>query len=46
MTEEKKHCCRFCGREISEDDYLLFDGLCQECVWDEEDDDFILGGAW
>ena len=46
MTEEKKYYCRFCGREISEEDYLLFDGLCQECVWDEEDDDFILGGAW
>jgi hypothetical protein len=46
LIEEKKYYCRFCGREVSEEDCLLFDGLCQECVWEEEDDDLILGGGW
>jgi hypothetical protein len=32
---EKKFHCGVCGREISEDDYDSYDGMCWEC-WDDQ----------
>ena len=43
-SEEKKFFCSVCGREISEDEYNDYDGMCWEC-WDdqltEESDDMF-----
>lgn len=48
MTE--KYQCRNCSVEISKEDYLENDGLCDECAFDEEiddeDSDLILGEEW
>ncbi|MBT0160852.1 hypothetical protein G4O51_12805 [Candidatus Bathyarchaeota archaeon A05DMB-2] len=30
-----KYCCSVCGREISEEDYAEYDGMCWEC-WDDQ----------
>jgi hypothetical protein len=42
-TEEKFH-CSICGREIDEDEFEDYDGMCWEC-WDdqltEESDDMF-----
>jgi len=42
--KEKKFFCSVCGREISEDEYNDYDGMCWEC-WDdqltEESDDMF-----
>jgi DNA-directed RNA polymerase subunit RPC12/RpoP len=46
MTEEKKYHCRVCGDEISEEDYIMYEGRCFSCAIEEEDDDMILGGRW
>jgi hypothetical protein len=32
--------------EISQEEYEMYDGLCEECAWDEENDDLFLGGGW
>ena len=32
---EKKYYCSVCGREISEEDYEQYDGMCWEC-WDDQ----------
>ena len=49
MSDKKYH-CRNCGAEISLQQYLENDGLCDECAFDEEiddeDSDLILGGGW
>ena len=41
---EEKFCCSVCGREISEEDFEDYDGMCWEC-WDdqltEESDDMF-----
>ena len=34
QTKEKIH-CQVCGREISQDDYNRYDGMCWEC-WDDQ----------
>jgi uncharacterized CHY-type Zn-finger protein len=34
MNEEKL-CCSVCGKEISEEEYESYDGLCWEC-WDDQ----------
>jgi hypothetical protein len=43
-AKEEKFYCSVCGREISEEDYESFDGMCWEC-WDdqltEESDDMF-----
>lgn len=31
----KKFYCEVCGREIDEDEYENFDGMCWEC-WDDQ----------
>jgi hypothetical protein len=33
--EESKFYCSVCGREISEDEYESYDGMCWEC-WDDQ----------
>lgn len=33
--KEEKHYCSVCGREISEEEYGAFDGMCWEC-WDDQ----------
>jgi len=33
--EEDKFYCSICGREISEEEYENFDGMCWEC-WDDQ----------
>jgi hypothetical protein len=42
--EDEKFYCSVCGREISEDEYNDYDGMCWEC-WDdqltEESDDMF-----
>jgi NMD protein affecting ribosome stability and mRNA decay len=38
--------CKNCGDEISEGEYESNDGLCDVCLWEEEDDDMILGGGF
>jgi RNA polymerase-binding transcription factor DksA len=42
--EEEKFYCSVCGREISEEDFRDYDGMCWEC-WDdqltEESDDLF-----
>jgi hypothetical protein len=35
IREQKKYYCEVCGREISEDDYEQYDGMCWEC-WDDQ----------
>jgi NMD protein affecting ribosome stability and mRNA decay len=42
----KKYYCENCGEEISQEEYEMYDGLCEECAWEEEDDDLFLGGGW
>jgi len=32
--DEKKY-CSVCGREITEEDYEAYDGMCWEC-WDDQ----------
>jgi len=43
-VEGEKFCCSVCGREISEEDFRDYDGMCWEC-WDdqltEESDDMF-----
>ena len=34
-SEEDKYYCSVCGREISEEDYEEYDGMCWEC-WDDQ----------
>jgi DNA-directed RNA polymerase subunit RPC12/RpoP len=46
MTERKKYHCRNCGQEITKDEYISNDGLCDMCNWDEEDSDLFIGGGW
>ena len=36
--------CRNCGDEISEEEYELYDGLCELCAWEEEEDDYMFFG--
>jgi Zn finger protein HypA/HybF involved in hydrogenase expression len=42
--EVEKFYCSVCGREVSEEDYESYDGMCWEC-WDdqltEESDDMF-----
>ena len=42
--EDKKFYCSVCGREVSEEEYESYDGMCWEC-WDdqltEESDDMF-----
>jgi len=33
--EDKGYSCSVCGREISEEDYESYDGMCWEC-WDDQ----------
>jgi NMD protein affecting ribosome stability and mRNA decay len=33
--EKKKHHCEVCGREISQEEYDNYDGMCWEC-WDDQ----------
>jgi len=33
--EEKRFYCSVCGREISEEEYESYDGMCWEC-WDDQ----------
>ena len=33
--EEKQFHCSVCGREISEEEYESYDGMCWEC-WDDQ----------
>ncbi|NWF87820.1 hypothetical protein HXY32_08455 [Candidatus Bathyarchaeota archaeon] len=33
--EEDKFYCSVCGREIDEDEYESYDGMCWEC-WDDQ----------
>ena len=33
--KEEKYYCSVCGREISEEEYEAFDGMCWEC-WDDQ----------
>ena len=35
--EDKKYHCEVCGKEISEEEYEAYDGLCWEC-WDDPND--------
>jgi len=42
----KRYYCENCGTEISQEEYEMHDGLCEECAWEEEDDDLFLGGGW
>jgi len=35
QEEDEKCYCEVCGREISEDEYESYDGLCWEC-WDDQ----------
>ena len=42
---EEKFYCSVCGREISEDEYNDYDGMCWEC-WDDqltEESDMMFG---
>jgi hypothetical protein len=32
---EEKHYCSVCGREISREEYEVYDGMCWEC-WDDQ----------
>ena len=32
---DKQYHCAICGREISEEDFEDFDGMCWEC-WDDQ----------
>jgi len=34
-SKEDKYHCSVCGREISEEDYEDYDGMCWEC-WDDQ----------
>ena len=34
-AKEEKYYCSVCGREIDEDEYESFDGMCWEC-WDDQ----------
>ncbi len=38
--------CRSCGVEISLEQFVENDGLCDQCSWDDEDCDLFLGGGW
>lgn len=45
--EPKKYCCSVCGREISEEEYEAYDGMCWEC-WDDqltEESEMMFGGV-
>jgi len=33
--KEQKYYCSVCGREIDEDEYESYDGICWEC-WDDQ----------
>jgi CRISPR/Cas system-associated protein Cas10 (large subunit of type III CRISPR-Cas system) len=33
--EKSKYYCSVCGREISEEEYESYDGMCWEC-WDDQ----------
>ena len=35
MHEEKKRHCSVCEREIDQDDYESYEGMCWEC-WDNQ----------
>jgi ribosomal protein L37AE/L43A len=37
MTKDKEEIwqCSVCGREINEEDYEAYDGMCWEC-WDDQ----------
>ena len=41
----KRYYCENCGEEISQEEYEMYGGLCEECAWEEEDDDLFLGGG-
>ncbi|MEM2111493.1 MAG: hypothetical protein QXX08_06410 [Candidatus Bathyarchaeia archaeon] len=44
LTDDEKHYCLRCGKEISEEEYVEYDGFCEECYWleeDELDEDFL-----
>jgi len=36
---EEKHHCERCGRELSADEYALYDGLCSDCYETEQDEE-------
>lgn len=38
MSEEKK-LCKSCGKEISEEEFEENHGLCDDCDWDEMEED-------
>ena len=44
-SEEQKYMkkCKKCETEISEEEYELNDGLCNDCQFEEEEDDFLIG---
>jgi len=33
--QEEEYYCEVCGKEISEDEYEAYDGMCWEC-WDDQ----------
>ena len=35
MTKNEEYHCEVCGKEISEEEYESYDGLCWEC-WDDQ----------
>jgi len=41
----KRYCCENCGKEISQEEYEMHDGLCEERGLEEEDADLFLGGG-
>jgi len=37
-VSKKKHHCKRCGEEISEEEYEEYDGFCESCYWLEEEE--------
>ena len=35
LEGDEKYYCEVCGKEISEDEYESYDGMCWEC-WDDQ----------
>lgn len=35
VDDKNRYVCSICGREISEEDYEAYDGMCWEC-WDDQ----------
>ncbi|MEM2143931.1 MAG: hypothetical protein QW279_01100 [Candidatus Jordarchaeaceae archaeon] len=38
MGDEKVYKCMICGKEITEDEYETYDGMCEECYLIEIDE--------